>query len=83
VRAEQVHVHVGFRYGVFTDDPGRALEGEGTTRRARWLTFEPGDRIDESRLATLLREAARVTRLSRSERFAALIDRPDPIASGG
>ena len=38
-----MHVHLGFQYGVFMDDPGRALEGEGITQRARWLTFEPGD----------------------------------------
>ena len=83
VWAEQVHVHLGFQYGVFMDDPGRALEGEGITQRARWLTFEPGDPIDEMQLRVLIREAARITRLSRAERFAALLDRPDPIASGG
>jgi hypothetical protein len=83
VWAEQEHVHLGFQYGVFMDDPDRVLEGEGVTQRARWLTFEPGDPIDEPRLGVLILEAARITRLSRSERFAALLDRPDPIASGG
>ncbi len=47
VWAEQEHVHLGFQYGVFMDDPDRVLEGEGVTQRARWLTFEPGDPIDE------------------------------------
>ena len=37
VWAEQEHVHLGFQYGVFMDDPGRVLEGEGTTQRVRWL----------------------------------------------
>jgi hypothetical protein len=83
VWAEQEHVHLGFQYGVFMHDPDRALDGEGITQRARWLTFEPGDPLDEAALRVLLHEAARVTRLSRAERFAALLDRPDPIASGG
>ena len=83
VWAEQEHVHLGFQYGVFMHDPGRVLEGEGITQRARWLTFEPGDPIDEGALRALIREAARITRLSRPERFAALLDRPDPIASSG
>jgi hypothetical protein len=83
VWAEQEHVHLGFQYGVFMHDPDRVLEGEGITQRARWLTFEPGDPIDELALRALIHEAARITRLSRAERFAALLDRPDPIASGG
>jgi hypothetical protein len=83
VWAEQEHVHLGFQYGAFMHDPDRDLEGEGITQRARWLTFEPGDPIDEPRIAALIREAARTTRLSREERFAAILDRPDPIASGG
>ena len=49
VWAEQEHVHLGFQYGVFMHDPDRVLEGEGITQRARWLTFEPGDPIDEAR----------------------------------
>ncbi len=83
VWAEPEHVHIGFQYGVFMDDPVHDLEGEGITQRARWLTFEPGDPLEERRIATLIAEAARVTRLTRAERFAALIDRPDPIASDG
>ena len=41
-------------------DPDLLLEGAGVTKRVRWLTFLPGDVIDDERLAPLLREAVRV-----------------------
>jgi hypothetical protein len=71
------HVHLGFPYGVFMADPERRMDGAGITKRARWLTFEPGTRIDAAGLKGIIREAARVTGMSPSERFAVVLERED------
>jgi hypothetical protein len=68
VTAEPKHAHLGFKQGVAMDDPERRLEGHGITILARWLTFVPGDLVEEAPLAGLIREAVRITRLSPSER---------------
>jgi len=86
VAPEAVHVHLGFEYGVLMDDPLGVLQGRGVTRRVRWLTFLPGDPLDPSVLDGLVREAARIARLSRSERLARALDREAherPGASAG
>jgi hypothetical protein len=57
---EKKHVHLGFPKGVLMDDPRGVLKGAGVTKYARWVTFVPGDEIDESMLAVLVLEAARV-----------------------
>lgn len=75
VLPEVEHVHLGFEYGVFMDDPDRLLEGAGITRQVRWLTFRPGDAIEELVLVGLIREAARVALLTRAERLARVLDR--------
>jgi hypothetical protein len=78
VMPEAKHVHLGFHYGVFMDDPGRVLHGN--VRQARWVMFVPGDLIDEPMLAGLVLEGARVALLSRPERLARLLDRDaEPI----
>ena len=41
------------------DDPRGVLNGEGVTKYARWVTFVPGDEIDEALLTELILEAAR------------------------
>jgi hypothetical protein len=69
------HVHLGFVHGLLMDDPEGALEGAGVTRNARWLTFGPGDSIDQPRVPTLLREAERHALLPGVVRRAALRDR--------
>jgi hypothetical protein len=69
------HVHLGFEWGVLMDDPGAVLIGEGITRRVRWLTFRSGDPVRASVLAPLIREAARVAVLLRSERLGRVRDR--------
>jgi hypothetical protein len=69
------HVHLGFVQGAFMDDPAGMLDGAGTTVLARWLTFLPGDTIDERTIERLMREGARVSSLSRSERTAIALDR--------
>jgi hypothetical protein len=69
------HVHLGFVQGAFMNDPARLLDGAGTTVLARWLTFLPGDPVDDRTIERLMREAARVSSLSRSERVAIALDR--------
>lgn len=74
VAPEVEHVHLGFEYGVLMSDPDRMLLGEGVTRKVRWLTFRPGDPIDERQLIELIREGARVALASPAERFALLLE---------
>lgn len=71
VAPERAHIHLGFPQGVLMADPAGRMAGAGITRRARWLTFRPGDVVDPDDLTPLIGEAARVARLSRGERVAA------------
>ena len=57
---EPEHVHLGFPRGIDMDDPDGAMRGDGVTKLARWLTFSPGDSIDEPLATRLVVEAARV-----------------------
>lgn len=66
VAPEIGHVHLGFEHGVRLADPDGVLLGAGITRQVRWLTFVPGDPVDEPMLVALVREAARVTGVPRS-----------------
>jgi hypothetical protein len=65
---ELEHVHLGFPHGVLMDDPKDAMKGAGITKKARWLTYELGDRIDEPQARALVEEAVRVALIPRSER---------------
>ena len=65
---ELEHVHLGFPHGVLMDDPKSQLKGKGITKKARWLTYQPGDRIDEARALALVEEAVRVALVPRSMR---------------
>lgn len=83
VAPEYEHVHLGFEHGWAMHDPRRLLQGAGITKQVRWLTFRPGDAIDPTSCAELLREAATVATMSRGERLARAIDledRPGSIA---
>jgi hypothetical protein len=75
VAPEAQHIHLGFEHGVLMRDPDGLLQGAGITRQVRWLTFHPGDIVDGERIAPLVREALRVARLTRAERFAAAMER--------
>ena len=75
VAPESEHVHLGFEWGVLMADPRAVLIGEGITRQTRWLTFRPGDPVRASVIAPLVREAARVAVLPRSERVGRVRDR--------
>jgi hypothetical protein len=79
---EPEHVHLGFEHGVLMDDPQGVLLGEGITKKVRWLTLTRLDQIREADVVTLVREAARVAVMSRSERFARLIDREEDQPAG-
>ena len=67
---ERVHVHLGFVDGVLVEDPARRLGGEGETKKARWLTWAPGERHRRGRGRGFVRAGIRVTILPREERFA-------------
>jgi hypothetical protein len=71
------HVHIGFEHGVLMDDPDGVLQGAGVTKNVRWLTLGRADEVDETEVVVLVREAARVASMSRSERLARLIDLED------
>jgi hypothetical protein len=75
--AEPKHVHLGFQHGVLMADPRGLLQGRGITKQVRWLTLTPAAMVEEEELAELVREAARVASLSRSERFAIAMTRDD------
>jgi hypothetical protein len=75
VSPETHHVHLGFPYGVFMNDPDRVLLGAGIVRRARWVTLTPAEALDPALLERLVHEAARVAYLSKGERFARLASR--------
>jgi hypothetical protein len=71
---EPHHVHLLFEYGVFMNDPHRVLVGSG--KRVRWITLERPDELPPDVLRALVREAADVAAMSRSERLARALDRP-------
>jgi hypothetical protein len=74
IAPEVEHVHLGFEHGWAMRDPHGMLHGAGITKQVRWLTFRPGDLIDEERCTELLHEAARVAVMSRGERTLRAMD---------
>ena len=63
---ELEHVHLGFPNGVLMEDPAGVLRGAGITKKARWLTYQTGDVIDEPLARALIEEAASVALIPRS-----------------
>jgi hypothetical protein len=81
IAPEAKHIHLGFEYGVWMDDPERILEGAHLKlRKVRFVTFRPGDVLPEDALIALVQEAARVASWSRAERLAALLDDERPAS---
>ena len=76
---ELEHVHLGFPKGLLMRDPNGVLDGAGITKMARWLTYEPGDTIDEPLALRLLEEAIRIARMSKAERVAARFEADAPL----
>jgi len=76
VAPEPIHVHLGFEYGVWMDDPEGLLQGAHLgLKKVRFTTFMEGQPIPEAALERLTREAARVALLTRGERLARAFDR--------
>lgn len=76
VAPEPGHVHLGFEYGILMSDPAGMLEGAHLRlRKVRYLTFQPGQPIPAGAVVELVRDAARLAVMPRSERMAVLIDR--------
>lgn len=60
---EHEHVHLGFPQGVLIADPDGVMDGEGITKRARWLTYTSVDDIDQEVAEHLIRAAAGIGEL--------------------
>jgi hypothetical protein len=76
VAPEVEHVHLGFEYGVWMDDPQGILRGAHLNlRKVRYVTYEPGDPIPEPALVEYTRAAAALATMSRAERLARELDR--------
>jgi hypothetical protein len=76
VAPEPIHVHLGFEYGVWMEDPDGLLQGAHLgLRKVRFTTFSEGQVIPEAALERLTREAAKVALMSRGERLARAFDR--------
>ena len=76
VAPEPIHVHLGFEYGAWMEDPDGLLQGAHLgLKKVRFTTFSEGQAIPEAALERLTREAARVALLSRGERLARAFDR--------
>jgi hypothetical protein len=76
VAPEVEHVHLGFEYGIWMDDPDNMLRGAHLRlRKVRYVTYQPGDPIPEKDLVEFTRDAARLAAMSREERLARELDR--------
>jgi hypothetical protein len=76
IAPEPIHVHLGFEVGTLMADPEGVLQGAHLKlKKVRFLTFRAGDRIPDSTLVNLTREAARIAAMSREERLSMVLDR--------
>lgn len=76
VAPEPIHVHLGFEYGAWMEDPDGLLQGSHLgLKKVRFTTFTEAQPIPEAAPERLTRQAARVASLSRSERLARVFDR--------
>ncbi|HEX2221146.1 MAG TPA: DUF1801 domain-containing protein [Candidatus Limnocylindria bacterium] len=70
VAPEPRHVHLGFEYGAWMEDPDGLLRGAHLgLRKVRFVTCEPGDPIPTDALVRYTREAAAVAALGPSGRW--------------
>ncbi len=73
---EPEHVHLGFEYGVWMDDPAGILRGAHLRlKKVRFVTLGPGEPIPESTLIDYTRQAVRLATMSSAERLARELDR--------
>jgi hypothetical protein len=76
VAPEAEHVHLGFEYGVWMNDPEELLQGAHLRlRKVRFVTYEPGDLIPEPDLIEYTRDAARLAAMARGERLSRELER--------
>jgi hypothetical protein len=76
VAPEPAHVHLGFEYGVWMDDPERLLRGAHLKlRKVRYLTYRPGDPLPIDALQQFTREAAALAAIGPSGRPPEATDR--------
>jgi hypothetical protein len=71
---EPEHVHLGFEYGIFMDDPDGILGGT-FLKKVRFVTLTHPGAVPETVVERLLRESVRVAGLTREQRFAQQLDR--------
>jgi hypothetical protein len=75
IAPERKHIHLGFEYGAWMSDPNRVLEGAHLKlKKVRYLTFEPGERLDVRTIRALVRESIRSASLPREARLAMALD---------
>jgi len=55
---EREHVHLGFPRGALIAEPDGFMDGQGVTKRARWLTYTTLEEIDEELAERLILAAA-------------------------
>jgi hypothetical protein len=65
IMPQREHVHLGFPWGVMLLDRDGALEGDGVTKRARWLTLEQPEDLQDPKLAAFTQAAADLAKLGR------------------
>jgi len=76
IAPERKHIHLGFEYGAWMSDPDRVLEGAHLKlKKVRYLTFEPGEKLNVRALRSLVREGIRSASLPREARLAMALDR--------
>ena len=66
VYPERQHVHLGFPHGDRMASREGFLDGAGITKRARWITYAPGDDIDRGLVRELVLEAAALAGVPRT-----------------
>ncbi|MEO7664534.1 MAG: DUF1801 domain-containing protein [Candidatus Limnocylindrales bacterium] len=81
--AQPEHVHLGFPQGFLMRDPAGILDGAGVTKRARWTTHLPSDRLPEVTVIDLVVEAARIATMSRDERVAIQVVKSEAMGDTG
>ena len=75
IAPERKHIHLGFEYGAWMSDPNRVLEGAHLKlKKVRYLTLEPGEKLDVRVIRALVRESIRSASLPREARLAMALD---------
>jgi hypothetical protein len=79
---ELEHVHVGWEVGTLLSDPEGLLRGAHLKlKKVRYLTYEPGDRIDARPIVDFTTQAVGIASMSRGERQLLKLSRTGEIAA--